>query len=229
MGPCARQRLAVFCCLVLKSLALSTCASVGVFQSPETLGKGRWEVSAELSAQAQAHLDSLALYPTFALSGRYGLGDSVDLGARIGPSGLEAQTKVMLTSRGGTVVSLAPSIGGAFSWPQGLFLSTAQATLPVLIGLPLNQQLQLVFAPRLHDSLFILSAGQSGATVNTLWVGGAIGVVMLSGRVKLIPDIGFLAPLATTTWRSDLPPGTAWTQGRWTFQGNLTFALGSSR
>ena len=39
----------------------------------------------------------------------------------------------------------------------------------------------------------------------------------------------WLAPIATTTWRSDLRPGTAWGEGRWTVQGNLSFALGNSK
>lgn len=210
-------------------LLLAACASVGVLQSPETLGQGRWEVSAELSSQALANVDSLSLYPMFAVAGRYGLTERVDVGAKVGPSGVEAQTKVMLTSRNGIVVSVAPLVAGTLSLPQGLFLSTAQVAVPVLIGVPLSQHVQLVFAPRVHDSLFVLSAGQAGATVNTFLLGGAAGLVLRLGRIKILPDIGFLAPIATTTWRSDLPAGTAWTQGRWTFQGNLTVAWGSAR
>lgn len=207
----------------------SGCASVGVFQSADTLGRGRWELAAEVSSQAQASTDSLSLYPAVGVAARVGVSEAVDVGARLGPSGFEGLVKVMLTPRGGTVVSLAPTVGGTFSAPSGLILGTAQAALPVLIGVPLSPRVQLVFAPRLHDSLFVLSAGQAGGTVNTFSLGAAVGLVVRLRRFKLIPDVGFLAPIATTTWRSDLPTGTAWVQGRWTFQLNLTFTVGSTR
>lgn len=210
-------------------LALSGCATVGVFQAPQTLGKGRWQVAAELGSQAQAATDAIALYPVFGVTGRYGVSETVDVGARLGPSGLELQGKVMLTPRTGTVVSLAPSVGGTFAVPSGLVLGSAQAAIPVLIGVPLGPRAQLIFAPRVHDTLLVLFAGQAGATVNTVSLGGAIGVAIPIKRLQLIPDVGFLAPIATTTWRSDLPPGTAWVQGRWTFQANLTVTFGSAR
>ncbi len=210
-------------------LLLTGCASVGVFQQPETLGKGRWQVSAELSSQAQAGLDSLTLFPMVGVTGRYGVTEHFDLGVKIGPSGLETQAKVMLTPREGIVVSLAPLIGGTFSMPSGLIFGTGQVALPVLIGVPLSKRVQLIFAPRVHDGLLVLSAGQAGGTVNTFSLGGAVGVAVKLERFQIIPDVGFLAPLATTTWRSDLPTGTVWGQGRWTFQANVTVTFGSVR
>jgi len=213
------------------SLALTGCASVGVFQSADTLGKKNWEVAVELSSQAQSSLDSLSLYPMSALTFRYGVHDRIDVGARVGPAGIELAGKVMLTerTRRGVIVSLAPSVGGTFSVPSGIALGTGQASLPVLIGVPVSDAVQLVFAPKVHDSLFALNAGQAGGTVNQLFAGGAFGVVVEIKRFKVIPDVGFLAPIATTTWRSDLPAGTAWFQGRWTFQVNLTLSFGRSR
>ena len=209
-------------------MALSGCASVGVFQQAETLGKGRWQLAAELSSQAQAGHDSLSLYPAFGVAFRYGLTDSFDLGAMLGPSGVEAQAKVML-KKSGVIVSLAPLIGGTFNMPNGLIFGTGQLALPVLIGINLSERVQLIFAPRAHDGLIVLSAGQAGGTVNTFSLGGAVGVSVKVKRFQFIPDVGFLAPIATTTWRSDLPSGTVWGQGRWTFQVNLTVTLGSVR
>lgn len=204
----------------------SGCASVGVFQSAQTLGRKNWEVAAELSSQALTSGDSLSLYPVGGLSFRYGVHERVDVGLRAGPGGLELMSKVMLTGRQGVVVSLAPSVAGTFNVPGGLFLGFAQFSLPVLIGVPLGERVELVFAPKLHDSLFTLSAGEAGGTVNQFLAGAAVGVVVRVKRFKIIPDVGFLAPLATTTWRSDLPTGTAWGQGRWQLQANLTFTLG---
>lgn len=215
--------------LALSSLVLTGCASVGVFQSAETLGKKNWEVAVELSSQGQANFDSLSLYPMSAVSFRYGVVDRLDLGLRGGPAGVEVMSKVMLTNREGIHVSLAPSVGGTFSLPGGIAVGTTQVSLPVLIGIPLGKRVQLVLAPKVHDSVFLMSAGQAGGTVNTVFLGTGVGVVVRLGRFKIIPDVGFLAPLATTTWRSDLPAGTVWGQGRWVFQGNLTFTLGKEQ
>jgi hypothetical protein len=211
------------------ALALSGCASVGVFQSAETLGRKNWELGVELSSQAATSFDSLSLYPLSGVHFRYGVAEPVDLGLRVGPAGVEVSSKFMLTARhNAVIVSLAPSLGGTFSVPSGIAIGTGQASLPVLIGVPLSQQLQLVLAPKLHDSVFAMSAGQAGGTVNQVFLGGAVGLVIRLSRFKIIPDLGFLAPIATTTWRSDLPPGTAWFQGRWTFQFNVTLTLGRS-
>lgn len=217
--------------LVAFLVCSSGCASVGVFQSAETLGKKKWELAAELTSQAQANLsppDALSVYPMGALAFRYGIVDRVDLGVKFGPGGFELGTKVLLTGRDGVVVSVAPSLAGTLWAPSGLWIGTAQVSVPVLIGVRLSERVQLVFAPRVHDSVYGLNAGQAGGTLNMLMLGGAVGVVVKLGRFKVIPDVGVLGPpLATTTWRSDLPTGTVWGQGKWTFQFNVTLTLGS--
>ncbi|MFT3711006.1 MAG: hypothetical protein QM817_25550 [Archangium sp.] len=183
-------------------LLLNGCASVGVFQSAETLGRKNWELGVELSTQAATSFDSLSVYGLSGVHFRYGISDPIDVGLRVGPAGVEVSSKFMLTPRGNAaIVSLAPSVGGTFSVPSGIAIGTGQASLPVLIGVPLSQRLQLVLAPKLHDSLFAMSAGQAGGTVNQVFLGGAVGVVIKLGRFKIIPDVGFLAPIATTTWR----------------------------
>lgn len=208
----------------------SGCASVGVFQSAQTLGRKNWELGVELSSQAQTSFDSLSLYPLSAVQFRYGVAEAVDVGIRVGPAGLEATSKFMFTQRGAPVhVSLAPSVGGTFWVPSGIALGTGQASLPLLIGVDVSERAELIFAPKVHDSLFAMSAGQAGGTVNQLFLGAAVGVALKFGRFKVIPDFGFLAPVATTTWRSDLPPGTAWFYGRWTFQANVSVSLGRAR
>lgn len=211
-------------------LVLNGCASVSILQSAETVGRGRWEVAAEVSSQAQVGTDSLSLYPMGGIAGRYGVTDAFDVGARIGPSGTELNAKVMLTPRtGGAIVSIAPLVAGTFWIPGGVRLGTAQAAIPVLIGIPLSPRLELILAPRVHDSLFFLEAGQAGATVNTFFAGLAVGVAVQLGRFKIIPDVGFLAPLATTTWRYDLPSGTVWGQSRWTAQASVAVILGRAK
>ncbi len=215
---------------LLVPLLCCGCASVGVMQSAQTLGKKHWELALEGTAQAQANSDSISLYPLGGVAFRYGVAEAVDIGARLGPLGLELNGKFMFTKRESKViVSLAPGLGGTFAVPSGILMGTFQFTLPLLIGINLSKRLELVIAPRLHDTLAGISAGQAGGLVNTFYAGAALGLVVRVWRFKLIPDVGFLAPLATTTWRSDLPPGTAWAHGRWVLQANFTVTFGSAR
>lgn len=211
------------------SAVLAGCANVGVLESADTLGKGRWEVGAEVGSQAQVGFDSLQLYGVAGVSGRYGVTDRLDVGARLGPSGGELNTKVMLTPRERVVVSVAPFLAGTGSAPSGLLFVFANAGVPVLIGVRLSETVQLVIAPRVHDSLSVLVAGSAGATVNTFFLGLALGVALRLKTFKLIPSVGALAPVATTTWRSDVPSGTVWGDGRWTMQASVAFTFGSAR
>jgi hypothetical protein len=187
------------------------------------------EAALEGSLQAMVGKDALSTLPMSGVRGRFGLAERVDLSVRVGPSGLEVQPKFMLTSRDGVVVSLAPSVGGTFFAPNNLFSGAVHAALPLYVGVPLPRGNQLVVVPRLHDALTTLSAGQVGGTVNVLSVGAAVGVSFAAGPLELLPDVGVLVPVTTTTWRSDLPTGTALGSARITLQSNLTVSFRSRR
>lgn len=209
---------------------LSGCTSVGAFQRAETLPPGAMEASIESSLGLTVGRDTFTTVPMGGVRGRFGLAERVDLSVRLGPMGLEAQPKIMLTARDGpVVVSLAPSVGGTFVAPNNLFGGALHASLPVYVGVRLSNGHQLVLVPRLHDALTTLSAGSVGGTVNVFSVGGAVGLALAIGQLEIVPDVGVLIPVTTTTWRSDLPTGTALGSAKVTFQSNLTFSFRSRR
>src|SRR5207248_355975 len=113
----------------------------GSYQSPRALGKGNSQISIEPSAWGLVVTGSEpTILPHIDIAGRYGVTDTVDLGGRVGSTGLELDGKFQLTDphSAGTVVSLAPSVAG-FALSLGTDSVTSfGVNLPVLIGIPMG-------------------------------------------------------------------------------------------
>jgi hypothetical protein len=202
-------------------------------QTAHTLGKGRTQVGVELSEQALAGKDSLTAYPMMGVSVRHGIVDRVDLGGRVGPAGLELSTKFQLSPPPpSTVISVAPHIG-AYAWdPGGVAIRSYNFGLPVLVGISLPHEHQLVLGPKLHEMLFSVSAGSAAGSVNTSYVGGTVGVAWkmptTQTAIRIVTEIGALYPLLIYADRSDGVGGVAWGGNKVTFQGNLGFLVGGT-
>ncbi len=217
---------------VLLALLLTGCSTVSTVQTAHTLGKGRTQVALETGEQALVTRDTLRAYPVAGIAVRHGVSERVDLGVRVGPSGVEALVKVQLTPPPpGVVVSLAPQLG-AYAWdPGGVEIRAYNVALPVLIGFPLPHEHQLVLGPRVHGHSFALSAGSANGFVDVLSAGGTVGVAwkMPSARaVRIVTEIGALRPLLTWAERSDGIGGVSFRADRWTLQANLAFLIGGS-
>ena len=101
--------------LSLLSVGLLTgCASSAVFSNARTLGAGNFEGVVEPQYIGGAVGGEAVGIPTLAVSGRYGVSDRVDLGARRGGSGLTLLSKFRLrdAQANGFDLTLAPSVGG---------------------------------------------------------------------------------------------------------------------
>ena len=221
--------------VILGTSAISSlgCASASALQTASTNGRGKAQLGIELSEQAIASRDSLGAYPMVGISGRIGVSDRVDLGARIGPSGGELQAKFQLTKPPpAIVVSLAPS-SGLWAWyTEGVWLGSYNLQLPVLIGIPLRNQHQIVLGPRVHQSIFGASFGTARGIVATTYVGTTLGIAwkvpVPGSSVRIMPEIGLLAPLASFVDRTDDVGGLAWFGDKWIVQGNLGVLIGGS-
>src|SRR5947209_17644535 len=96
---------------------------------------------------------------------RYGVSDRFDVGGGIGPSGLEVATKVQLTSpTSSTVVSVVPALGGTGTYANDIVLLVYQADLAVLIGVEAPRDMQVVIAPRVHETFVGGAIGPSAST-----------------------------------------------------------------
>ncbi len=220
---------------MLSMVAAATlgCASAGSMQTAHTLGKGKGQLGIELSEQALVTRDSVAAYPMLGVAGRYGVSERIDLGGRIGPSGLELQMKFQLTAPPpSTVASIAPRAAIYAFDPGGVAIRSYNFGLPVLVGIALPREHQLVLGPTVHNMLFSLSAGSAAGIVDTTYVGSTVGIAwkMPATRtpIRLVTELGALCPVIVYTDRYDGVGGVSWGGSKWTLQANLGFLIGGT-
>ena len=146
-----------FYCAVtaVAATGIAGCA-IGTIQTADTVGKHNFQFAVEPSAVGYIEpgnsrfKSSAHAYPSINLAARYGITEAFDLGARIGFSGLEITSKLQLTDpkdKLGTVISLAPSVGGFPASDDGNG-ATFYGQLPLLIGIRFGAASQLILGPR---------------------------------------------------------------------------------
>lgn len=190
---------------VLAAVVLSACVSVSSVQRADTLGAGNLQVGVEPGAIAQQvsvpglFYQGVRTYlpgPHLDASLRMGLTDRIDLGVRAGFSGVELQSKFMLTDPGARfTVSLAPTAGGSPAW--------LTAALPVLVGINFGLH-QLVLGARVQGT-WTFPDGVS-ATNRAVAVGGSLGLAFhVSERLTILPELALAAPVAMERWDTNVP------------------------
>lgn len=166
----------------------SGCVSLSSAQRADTLGRGHLQVGLEPTITAQP---AAVLTPAVDLSVRYGVSERVDVGTRLGQSGLGLTVKVMITPRAWPVVlSVAPHVTGQLNVAPNLAITgpIVQLGLPLLVGVRLGTH-QLVLGPRIE----LLAAGGGRRVVA---VGSSLGVALrLSSAVSVLPEVAATAPL----------------------------------
>jgi hypothetical protein len=209
---------------------LSGCASVGALQPAQVSGRGKGQVGLEMSQQATWNRGAFVSYPMVGVSGRYGVSDRVDLGGRVGPTGLEAQVKVQLSAptSPGVIFSLAPSVGFAATEANEVKLRYLNIALPLLIGVPLPRGHQLLLSPRVFNTLYNLEGGSISGTLNTVSLGASVGVAFRVWKLWLIPEFGVAHPMLVTTVNSSGTGGTFAIGAATTFQLNFSVLWGNS-
>ncbi|HEY0881607.1 MAG TPA: hypothetical protein VGD87_08760 [Archangium sp.] len=190
---------------VLAAVVLSGCVSISSVQRADTLGAGNLQVGVEPGAIAQQTTVPGLFYqgyrtylpgPHLDASLRMGITDRIDLGVRAGFSGVELQSKFMLTERDSRfTVSLAPTAGGSPAW--------VTAALPVLVGIGFGRH-QLVLGARVQGT-WRFPDGVS-ASNSALSVGGSLGFAFrVSERLTLLPELALAAPVAMERWDRNVP------------------------
>ncbi len=178
---------------------VSGCVSLSSVQTADTLGAGRVQVGLEPGvAGVVAPSSKLTAAPAADLSLRYGLFEHLDIGGRFGQSGLELQTRLMVTPRAWpVVVSLAPSIAGTFRVSSNLAISgqLLNLALPLLVGVRFGAGHQVVFGPRVH--LLGVVPSDPNETGRRVWAaGGSVGLAFrVSEAVAVMPELAVVAPL----------------------------------
>ncbi len=187
-----RTRLVRLLALAVLPLAGSGCLALGGVQRASTLGKGNFEVALEPGALGVFPRATPLVVPTVDIAGRYGVGDRVDLGLRLGATGIEAQTKFMFTdpSSRSFAASLAPTVGGVF---LGV-LNYASVNVPLLLGLKFGEH-ELTFGPRVVSQFIFGGAAGASAGGVVVMPGASLGVaIQFNDLFALLPEVTVVVP-----------------------------------
>jgi len=174
-------------------LSGSSCLSLGGVQRADTLGKGNFQIGIEPGAWGLVSSAGSVFLPTVDFSGRYGIAERVDLGLRLGSTGLEFQSKFLLSEPGSPTfaMSLAPTFGGFFLGS----INYAALNVPLLLGFKFGDN-ELTLGPRMIAQFLFggTSAGSAGGAV--VAPGASVGFAwQVAERFALIPELTFAVPV----------------------------------
>ena len=180
----------------------STGCALNNFQTARTNGAGNFQFGIEpgIAGFSVPNSDIGGFAPQFNLAGRYGITDSVDIGARIGTIGYEIQTKFGFTDGSDPTalqLALAPGITAIAFGSGGASVFAITSRIPFLIGIPVGSNgSELTIGPRLGPSFYGGGGGGSSAGGFVLTGGGTIGFAAKVGSsFTVIPEIGITVPI----------------------------------
>lgn len=185
-------------CVGLVSVAGAGCVASGSVQQANTLGKGGWEISQEMSLQGGANNYSVDVFTAVNMAVRVGVSERVDLLTRFGHNGIYVGTKFQLTDpkKPAFVVSLAPMIGGGWWTNGGVDVGFQTFDLPIIIGVHMPGDHQFVFGSRVLDTFAWGVQDGEWRTGNVVGLGGFAGVVIkVTPWFRIMPELAMLVPL----------------------------------
>jgi hypothetical protein len=212
---------------------LAGCATLGTVQTADTVGKGRFQFAIEPGFWGGTGLGGVAL-PRADIAGRYGVTDWMDLGARVGTTGVEFTSKVQLTppAMEAFVVSVAPSVGGLAVGTGDNRVGTFWLHAPLLLGFGLGGGHQLILGPRVHDWTFFGAVEGASGVASVVSLGTSVGISFKLGKhFRLLPEAVLMKPVAgRATWDAwGLEGDVGSDGGALLFQGTLGLLFGGGR
>lgn len=199
----------IFKSLFLSAFLFASIGCAGTMQTARTNGDGNFQFGVEpgvihyTSAGATEGRAITLTRPSFNLAGRYGVTDSIDIGARIGTILYEIQAKFMLTDpsdQQAIALSLAPSVsvlGGSLDGHSDTFY--AGAKIPLLIGIPIGSS-ELTLTPRLSPLVLTEAVNGNSNTTFILSGGGSVGFAARVGnKFWIVPEVSVDIPFLGAT------------------------------
>lgn len=175
-------------CSSFALLLLAGCTSLSSYSSARTLPRGRSQFFLAGSGQLALGPAGKPAAPLLEFGGRHGVTDSFELGARGWYGGMALESKAQL-HRGQLELALAPSLG----WSMANRLS---AQLPLLAGVHLREELELVAGPRLSLDSWVDPGAGLKPVGGQLAVGLSLGLAwQATADLKLLPEVSARAPL----------------------------------
>lgn len=234
--------------LLVVALSSMGCPSISTTGLARTLNRGAVQGWASLEGGgilAPVPMASTGGVPASTLEGtgypmvqggvRFGASDHVELGGRIGLSGIGIEGKFALarspTMDTGINVSIAPQVGFFGITLGGIFGGVLSAQLPVLIGIDFGGH-ELVLGPKLHNQLYFFGAnagvGSSNITVDLLSAGASVGFAINAGPVRIVPEVSFIVPFFASGAVTGAPTVSGVGVGGFIFQFGFAMLFGSS-
>lgn len=174
------------------------CATLGSYQTADTVGRGNWEGAIEPTLGGGGAAGEPVFGPHVDVAVRAGVSDRMDVGGRFGSSGLHLSLKLMLTDADadGVILSLAPAAGG-FLLP-GVFIDrdrpfgVLDLNLPVLVGIPTTNRSQVVIGPRAVSMTWFVGSESKSVVL----LGSSFGFhTRTSSGLQLVPELTVAKPL----------------------------------
>lgn len=217
----------------LLALFTGACVSIGTMQTAHTVGDGAVQFAVEPAWEGVSSEGDSVRLPRLDFSVRHGLTDRIDIGGRIGASGLELTGKFQLTdpANRALVLALAPSVGGVAiggaSDDSSMAAGLLNISLPVLIGIGVGEKgSELVFGPKLIDTVIFGGMDGAGSAYSILSVGGSLGFCLSTGRFKLFPEVSIAKPVIGTVSSTDDSTISKMFKGGTIYQFGLGFLFG---
>jgi hypothetical protein len=170
----------------------ATGCSMGMVQTAQTVGKGRYEVSIDPGFAGIANQASIG--PTLNGAYRYGVTDQFDIGVRLGTSIAEVQTKFLFTdpSNKTIAVSIAPAAGILLGLGGPVY--GVNFPLPLLIGFKMGPH-ELTLGPRLQANIYSITDGSSSSSPSSLSAGLSVGIAaQASDTFRILPELSMSTP-----------------------------------
>lgn len=187
----------VFRGLFLISFIFASIGCAGTMQTARTNGEGNFQFGVEPGAAIAVGEGGAGGLPSFNLAGRYGVSETIDIGARIGTISYEIQSKFMLTDpadQTSLAMSLAPSVTaiGFGTGDAGAFLLSAD--IPFLVGIPVGDS-ELTIAPKISPAFVTGGGGDANVSGLILSGGGSVGFAARVGdKFWILPEISVKVP-----------------------------------
>lgn len=216
-------------CATLLAYGTIGCSAVGMVQTAQTVGKGGWEVSIDPGVNGifLAPPPGPVLHAAF----RYGVTDKFDIGARLGTTFMEVQTKFLLTPPENPViaVSIAPTMGAMFGFVALGGVPMLHVTLPLLIGFKFGQY-ELTLGPRIQNAFFF-GATDTDASAYIPSGGGSFGfAAQVNEKLRVLPEFSISAPITIRMFGGQEPSKfVPFDVGLFSYSFNIGFQFGSPR
>ena len=216
-------------------LSLSACPMNGTMQTAETTGAGNFELGIEPGVPGviitSAEDTPFSGFFDFSVSGRYGVSEGVDVGARVGTTGAELLTKFALLPQDDATVllSLAPTVGGFALGAGGIGAGFINWKLPLILGIPLGDH-QIVLGPRVSGTTIFAAAGSDAAGGTLFSAGTSVGFSIRIGKMRLLPEFSFSAPFYVAGGATGVgSDGTSIDGGYVAYRAGLGFLFGGRK